>query len=139
MRRPNDLQNNIVKSILIELGKANLPIYENITSLVTGSPTDDIYRFIRAAKGFEIYVYENGEVDINGPLRSRSFEIPDFQSKEEIFEAVIEEIGLQSRPEQVPDVLYAKLRERRKRSLRILFVGLMVFAVVLYKSCVRSS
>lgn len=129
MRKTTDIQNRIVDRIVSELNRSGVRVRDDITSLVNGSPTDDVYRRIRAEKGFEIYVYEDGEADVNGPSRKRNFEKPDFDSIEEMEAAIVEEVILQVRPGEIPGELSSKLENRRKRSQLHLVITLGIVIV----------
>ncbi len=129
MRKPSETQNRIVERISRELENSGLRILENVTGLVDGSPTEDVYRYLRAEKRFEIYVYEDGEADVSGPERKRVFELPDFDSPAELEESLVEEIVLQARPGELPGTRYQKLENRRRSSQLKLVVTIVIIAV----------
>ena len=101
---------------------------ENFVSLVQGSPTEDIFWFLRAERGFEIYVYEDGEADIRGPIRKRSFERPDYDSESEMADAIVEEVVSQARFDGKPGPLFLKQKAIIARSQTY---ALVVIAVIL--------
>ena len=133
MRKPSEVQSKLIEKVLAEFDTANLTVTENFVSLVQGSPTEDIFWFIRAEKGFEIYVYEDGEADIRGPKRKRTFEKPDFDSESEMADAIVEEVISQARFDGKPGKILQKLEDRRTRSqtyalIVIAFILLIFFA-----------